>query len=484
MSGVVKASAADTPFNDSTVSVDAPTSPAVPTPGGRRGGRLPRAVDEGAGQASVAEPKAVGGLANVPQLRKILLAIRGASQPETRLPMAELLVQTFGAELVLLSILPPDAVARDDRMSPQQAQATAYLEMMSASMHAQGRHAHGLLLFASSPADAIVAEAEETGADLIIMGVSTAGGLSRAFQSNVSVDVARRAPCPVLLIQQGAFPKRASQVRSFDADSAVWGPLARWNLGVRPVVVAHIVGSVGRAGEAMTGATLRGSNQVPTERRQRYQRVLIGMRTGVALPAVELYKLGSTYYVLDGNHRIAAARELGQAEIDADVTEFVPLGDDAAQRVFAERRAFERHTGLKDIESAHVPGTYPSLTRMFEAFVKESEVPASPDLARRWHTQFYLPLSRTIRERDLLRHYPGEYVADVVVRIASYRRHIARRQGRELDWPEAISIFIKKKIPRDKKAVLGHSHGGRRGGGPSEQGQSEVVTPAGAGKTA
>lgn len=38
------------------------------------------------------------------------------------------------------------------------------------------------------------------------------------------------------------------------------------------------------------------------------------------LPPVELIKLGDTYFVRDGHHRISVARALGQWEIDANVT--------------------------------------------------------------------------------------------------------------------------------------------------------------------
>jgi ParB-like chromosome segregation protein Spo0J len=48
------------------------------------------------------------------------------------------------------------------------------------------------------------------------------------------------------------------------------------------------------------------------------------MERGRGLPPVELYKLGATYYVLDGHHRVAAARLNGQLEIDAYVAEYVP----------------------------------------------------------------------------------------------------------------------------------------------------------------
>jgi len=41
------------------------------------------------------------------------------------------------------------------------------------------------------------------------------------------------------------------------------------------------------------------------------------MEAGKPLPPVVLYKLGYGYYVLDGNHRVAAAKQLGQLEIEA-----------------------------------------------------------------------------------------------------------------------------------------------------------------------
>jgi hypothetical protein len=43
-----------------------------------------------------------------------------------------------------------------------------------------------------------------------------------------------------------------------------------------------------------------------------------------SLPPVELYRLGNIYYVLDGHHRVAAARLNGQLELDAQVVDFVP----------------------------------------------------------------------------------------------------------------------------------------------------------------
>jgi ParB-like chromosome segregation protein Spo0J len=48
------------------------------------------------------------------------------------------------------------------------------------------------------------------------------------------------------------------------------------------------------------------------------------MREGKILPPIKLYKIEDEYYVLDGNHRIAAARQLGRSLIEAKVVEVVP----------------------------------------------------------------------------------------------------------------------------------------------------------------
>lgn len=48
------------------------------------------------------------------------------------------------------------------------------------------------------------------------------------------------------------------------------------------------------------------------------------MEKGDVVPPIIVYKVGNEYYVLDGNHRVAIAKELGIEFIDAEVIEFFP----------------------------------------------------------------------------------------------------------------------------------------------------------------
>ena len=49
------------------------------------------------------------------------------------------------------------------------------------------------------------------------------------------------------------------------------------------------------------------------------------------LPPIEVYQIGEVYFVLDGNHRVSVAREVGARHIEAyvrQVTTKVPLSPD------------------------------------------------------------------------------------------------------------------------------------------------------------
>jgi hypothetical protein len=55
--------------------------------------------------------------------------------------------------------------------------------------------------------------------------------------------------------------------------------------------------------------------------RARFQRVAAEVRSGRGMEPVELYRCDDSYYALDGRHRIAVARALGQRSVWALVTE-------------------------------------------------------------------------------------------------------------------------------------------------------------------
>lgn len=224
-------------------------------------------------------------------------------------------------------------------------------------------------------------------------------------------------------------------MRSFADDTALAGPVALREQGLRTVDVSRIVGSVGRAG------TLREdfqSRQRSRGERQRFERILHFIEAGTILPPISLYKLGYGYYVLDGHHRVAAALQLGQLDIDALVTEFVPLGDAQAQRVLAERRAFEQATGLQRIGAA-VPGHYPQMEAMIRAFALAHGLGDLREAALLWESAVYTPVAALVRARRLSQQFPGERTADLVVQVVACRDEVVRVTGQIPDWETALA---------------------------------------------
>jgi nucleotide-binding universal stress UspA family protein len=373
---------------------------------------------------------------------RILVPIDLTPLGEAKLPVAQEYAKAFDAELLFLHILPPKAVDTDVIL-PSEAAARAYLDIVVAGMSAVGVRAAPLIRTGQAAAS-IVEEAWTQQVDLIILGANVRPVLRSVVIGSVADEVVRTAHCPVLLVRPQMDAATPMPLRNFADDAARAGPLRRRSIGLRTVEVGRIIGTVGRSHEL-------GPDFRPLRRRksdeERFQRIKKVIESGENLPPIELYKLGFGYYVLDGHHRVALARQLDGVEIDAEVTEFIPLADQEAARTFAERRAFERSTGLTDIGAIH-PGTYRQLGALIEAFQAEQGMPIYRDAAQRWQWQVYRPLWQRIRERRLVRYFPGDRTSDIVARIAAWwaeqhpeSEHEPEAEQVRFPWEEALERF-------------------------------------------
>ena len=82
------------------------------------------------------------------------------------------------------------------------------------------------------------------------------------------------------------------------------------------VPIDHIVGSVEPT--LCFDRHFRPASQLP---RMRFERIAAEVRCGRGMDPVDLYQCGDRYYVLDGHHRIAVARALGERWVWATITE-------------------------------------------------------------------------------------------------------------------------------------------------------------------
>jgi nucleotide-binding universal stress UspA family protein len=147
---------------------------------------------------------------------RILLATDGSEEAELAARTAVDLAGKTGSELHVVHVLvmPPEtlhdpvgtAAAREDF----ERRGRARLDELVGRLEASGGAVGGAHFRVGSPATEIVAQAEETGAGLVVLGSRGLGAMSRALMGSVSDSVVRHAPCPALVVREEplAFPTR------------------------------------------------------------------------------------------------------------------------------------------------------------------------------------------------------------------------------------------------------------------------------------
>jgi nucleotide-binding universal stress UspA family protein len=380
-------------------------------------------------------------------VRRILVTLDGSPVAEEVLPHAIVQARAFGAELVLLQVVPTllpgarpsEPLHADDETTPASAKAAEnYLKAAAENLATYDVRA--TYHVRRGPVVATILDEIAHGTiDMVAMTTHGSGRLPRLLFGSVASQILSQAPCPVLLIRGRDVRTGVAHVRNFSEDAAAYGLLTQRPLGLRTVALNRIVGSVGRAKEldaAFMSARMRKGDK-------RFRRILKALEQGEILPPVELYRLGYDYYVLDGNHRVAAARALGQHDIDAVVTEFLPTDDVDAQRVFLERRNFEVQTGLTRIGATR-PGHYPRLLELIQDYARSEKIEDLQMAARLWYERVYRHMAGRLRSAQLARLFPGERTADLLVHLADLREAESARQGREISWEEALSQMLQR----------------------------------------
>jgi hypothetical protein len=141
---------------------------------------------------------------------------------------------------------------------------------------------------------------------------------------------------------------------------------------LKEIPLDGIVGSVGRYADFTRNFLPRQDSD-----EGRWARVKVKVTDMGGLPPIKVYQIGEVYFVLDGNHRVSVARQVGATYIEAYVTEVrtkVPLSpntqpDDLILK--AEYADFLEHTRLDELRpeadlSVTAPGQYQALEEHIE----------------------------------------------------------------------------------------------------------------------
>jgi len=242
--------------------------------------------------------------------------------------------------------------------------------------------------------------------------------------------------------------------------------------GVMAVEVDKIVGSVGRYRDFD-----RTFLPLQDHTAQRWKEIAQAHREGRILPPVKLYKVGNTYFVRDGHHRVSVARKLGAKYIDAEVIECrtrVPLTPDVTEKELdlkAEYAEFLRATNLDRLRPEQaieftISGAYQmalehiAVHRYFLGLERKATVPWQ-DAVLSWYDTLYRPIVEIIRQQDILAEFPGRTEADLYLWIIEHHYYLkqeaeaeAQAEDAEVDFAEAAENFAEEHSQRPVKKLL------------------------------
>ena len=241
--------------------------------------------------------------------------------------------------------------------------------------------------------------------------------------------------------KSGASPEEAKSFRQDQLDEEAFDTV---NRGSCSIPLEQITGSVGRYHDFDNQFRIK--KHIPSERLENIKKA---MRKGKRLPPVKLYQIKDEYYVLDGNHRVSAAKEFGHDSIQADIVEFIPTKNTLENILYKERSEFIEKTGLPQAFSLTEIGQYNYLMNQIKQHqdylwrVTGQKIPIQ-NAALDWYQTIYQPLIIIIEKGQLLSKFKNRTLSDLYVYITLHQWEKSR--GRK------YGIGIDKLIPKDMEA--------------------------------
>lgn len=263
----------------------------------------------------------------------------------------------------------------------------------------------------------------------------------------------------------GAMQQMMARLTGKSADLLAYDDVCRYvktsdgiKHGVREIPLDAIVGSVGRYQDFTRTFWPKNDND-----EERWVRVKTAVHDMVGMPPIDVYKVGEVYFVIDGNHRVSVARQLGSDTITARVTEVhlrVPLSpeDDPDELICKARYAeFLEHTNLDLLRpEANLLLTFCSQYQLLldqieahaELLAEKGEVVDAATAVARWYDEVYKPVQRHIRAQGIMRLFPERTQADMYILFSERRAELESSLGWEIEPETAVSQLVSEKSAR------------------------------------
>jgi len=210
-------------------------------------------------------------------------------------------------------------------------------------------------------------------------------------------------------------------------------------VGIEPIRVDSIVGTADRRPEFGPGFLPK-----EFEGRERWRRVEQAFPAS-DFPPIVVFRVGEVYFVVDGHHRVAVAKQRGIEYIDAEITELDsrwPLDADVDIADVIHREQYQIFMEESGLGKARPDTTfdftralgYVELLELVKVFgyhlmLENQQVLTREEVAVRWLDEIYLPTIEVLRSEGLVGSIPERTEADLFLWVHQRRQALFPEHG-------------------------------------------------------
>ncbi|MGZ8612627.1 MAG: ParB/RepB/Spo0J family partition protein [Actinomycetota bacterium] len=263
-------------------------------------------------------------------------------------------------------------------------------------------------------------------------------------------------------LSQIAGRNRSRPLLSLDEVSKRLRAFEQSYVGIRPIPVAEVVGTVSRIDDFDRDFLPKRSKI-----QERWQQVEESYPQG-DFPPIVVYEIDGRYFVVDGHHRVAIARQRGIEFIDAEITELrsqweLPPDADISAIIMAEQcRRFLEESGLEHarpdatIEFSRPQGYIELLEHIklhgFHLLMERGAPISMQEIASDWYDRVYVPTVDAIHREHLHELWPKATDADLFLWVGQRRRELFPERTDDLDIEGAVRA-ARETTPKPRRAA-------------------------------
>ena len=223
-------------------------------------------------------------------------------------------------------------------------------------------------------------------------------------------------------------------------------------VGIRPIRVDDVVGTVSRIDDFDRDFLPKRSKI-----QQRWKNVERTYPEG-DFPPIVVYELDGRFFVVDGHHRVAIAKQREIEFIDAEITRLrsrwkLPADADIGAIIMAEQeRRFMEESGLErtrpqaEIRFSRPQGYIELLEHLkihgYHLMMERGAVATVEEIAEDWYDRVYAPMVDAIHREGLNALWPKATDADLYLWVSQRRRELFPEHTDDLDIEQTVRIAV------------------------------------------